>query len=161
MREIAFRDIVFVIFFVTGFVFLISIAVFYSYSLLQSGDYCTCSETIPLVMIMVASLGLFVGSFAYYYLMDRIVGKYKKKTGLKKALAPFLGLLEAKEGALVRKLMESDEMSQAELGRVVGLGRVQVTRILQRLEEKNFVERTKKGKVNIVALNKEVRQLLK
>ncbi len=161
MQEIRFRDLVLAVGLITGFVFFISIAVFYTYSLLQSEDYCTCTETIPIVIIIVASLGLFVGSFAYYYLMDRIVGKYRKNSALKKALVPFLGLLEKKEREIVQKLIESKKLNQAELGRIAGLDRVQVTRVLQKLEEKNFVKRTRKGKTNLIELSKDVSQLFK
>lgn len=161
MREIGFKDLIFAVGLITGFVFLISIAVFYTYSLLQSEDYCTCTETIPIIIIIVASLGLFVGSFAYYYLMDRIIGKYRKNSALNKALVPFLDLFEKKERDVIQKLIESKSLKQAELGRIVGLDRVQVTRILQKLEEKNFVKRTKKGKTNIVELSKEVSQLFR
>lgn len=161
MNEIGLRQVIFAVGLITGFIFFISIAVFYSYSLLQTGDYCTCTETIPLLIIVVASLGLFVGSFAYYYLVDRFIGKYKKKTGFKKALAPFLGLLDAKERMVIEKLLESNSIGQSEIAMVSGLDRVQVTRVLQRLEEKNFIRRTKKGKSNLVELNEEIIGLLK
>ncbi|GEM_PF-1643651 len=161
MREIRVKDIVLAVGLVTGFVFVISLAVFYSYLLLQSGDYCSCTETIPVVIIMVASLGLFVGSFSYYFLMEKIVLKYRQKKNLEKSLAPFLALLGKKERLVVQKLIESKRVSQAGLGASTGLARVQVTRVLQKLEEKNFVKRTRNGKTNTVELSSEIRQLFK
>lgn len=159
MREIRMKDIVLAVGLVTGFVFVISLAVFYTYLLLQSGDYCSCTETIPVVIIIVASLGLFVGSFSYYFLVEKLVRRYTQKKNLKKSLVPFLALLGKKERLVVRKLIESKRVSQTELRLSTGLGRVQVTRILQKLESKNFVKRTRKGKTNTVELSSEIRQL--
>ncbi len=160
MREIGLKDVVFAIGLITGFVFMISLAVLYTYALLQKGDYCSCSETIPLVIIIVASLGLFVGSFSYYFLMERIISRYIKKKRIAGALIPFLSLLDKKEQLVVKKLLVIQKINQAQLGNETGLDRVQVTRALHKLESKGIVKRVKKGKINTVELSDEIKKAL-
>lgn len=143
----------------TGFIFAVSLSVYYVQSVIHSGDACSCSIPIPLLIVVLSSLGLFTGSVTYYLMMDRIIEKYKKKRGLKKAVQPILGLLKKKERLVVQKLVESKSLTQAQLSKKLDLNRVQVSRVLQKLEDKNFIKKTKKGKTNKIELSDEIKEL--
>ncbi len=160
MKEVSLKDVTLVIGLITGFVFMISFVVFYTYSLLHTGDFCSCTEQIPILIIMVASSGLFVGSFAYYLLIDRIVRSWKAKKELEKSLAPFLKLLNGDEEKVVRLLLRKKKLSQASISKLAELSRVKTTRVLQKLEDKGIVKREKKGKTNTVELAEHIKKLV-
>ena len=160
MKEIGFKDIVHVVGLITGFVFIISLATFYAYSLLHSGNFCSCTEQIPIIIVIVASSGLFVGSFTYYFLIDRIVRKGRAKRELEKALMPFLKLLNRDEEKVVRLLLQNNKMSQTSIAKLAGLSRVKTTRVLQKLEDKEIIQRTRFGKTNTVKLAKHLHKIL-
>ncbi|MCD6478293.1 MAG: hypothetical protein J7L44_00195 [Candidatus Diapherotrites archaeon] len=160
MKEVSLKDVTLVIGLITGFVFMISFVAFYTHSLLHSGDFCSCTEQIPILIIIVASSGLFVGSFAYYLLIDRIVRSWKAKCDLEKSLAPFLKLLNRDEEKVVRLLLQRKKLSQASIPKLTELSRVKTTRVLQKLEDKGIVKREKRGKTNIVELGEHLRKLI-
>ncbi len=153
MSDVKLKDIALVLTLITGFVFMISLASFYTYALLQHGDFCTCTEQIPLIIIIVASSGLFVGSFAYYLLIDRIVRRYRTKKDLESALKPIVQALGRDEALLLRVLIQKKELRQSELCKLTGLSRVKVTRLLKKLEGKGVIERRRIGKIKIVRLS--------
>ncbi len=160
MEKTGIKDITLAIGLITGFLFVVSIAVFYTYSMLQTGDFCSCTETIPVVIIMVASAGLFVGSFAYYFLIDRIVRNYRNNKSFEKALEPFLKLLNADEEKVVKLLLKNKELGQAKIGVLAELSRVRTTRVLQKLEDRGIIERQKKGKTNRVNLSGQIKKIM-
>ncbi|MCD6247387.1 MAG: MarR family transcriptional regulator [Candidatus Diapherotrites archaeon] len=160
MVEVRLKDIALAMGLITGFVFIISLAVFYTYNLLHSGDFCSCTEQIPILIIIVASSGLFVGSFAYYFLIDKIIRNYKAKKDLKRSLTPFLRLLNKDEEKVVMLLLEKRKLNQADISKRAGLSRVKTTRILQKLEDKELIKREKRGKINLVMLSEQVMKII-
>ena len=160
MDEIGLKELILTIGLITGFVLIISLATFYAYTLLHSGNFCSCTEQIPIIIIIVASSGLFVGSFTYYFLIDRIIRKRNAKKELEKALAPFLKLLNVDEEKVVRLLLKNGEVSQASISKLMGLSRVKTTRILQKLEDRGIVQRIRNGKTNRIKLAKNLREIV-
>lgn len=160
MVEVNIKDVTLAMGLITGFVFIISLAIFYTYNLLHSGDFCSCTEQIPILIIIVASSGLFVGSFAYYFLIDKIVRTWKAKRNLEKSLAPFLKLLNEDEEKVVKLLLQKKKLTQATISRLAGLSRVKTTRVLQKLEDRGLINREKKGKINIVELAENLQKLI-
>ena len=61
-------------------------------------------------------------------------------------------LLNKEEKAIYSILIKEKNMFQADLVDKSGFGKVKVTRILDRLESKNLIERKRRGMNNIVAL---------
>jgi len=143
----------------TGFIFAVSFSVYYVQNLIYSGDFCNCSVSISLLMVLLASLGLFTGSITYYLMIDSIVKRYRKKTGIKKAIEPFLELLEKNERGIIIVLLEKKRVSQTSLAKSLSLNRVQVTRALQKLEDKSIIVRNKRGKTNSVELVSSIKSL--
>jgi len=143
----------------TGFIFVVSFSVYYVQNLIYSGDFCNCSVSISLLMVLLASLGLFTGSITYYLMIDSIVKRYRKETGIKKAIEPFLELLEKNERNIIIVLLKEKKVSQTSLAKSLSLNRVQVTRALQKLEHKNIIIKNKKGKTNSVELVSSIKSL--
>jgi len=143
----------------TGFIFAVSFSVYYVQNLIYSGDFCNCSVSISLLMVLLASLGLFTGSITYYLMIDSIVKRYRKETGIKKAIEPFLELLEKNERNIIIVLLKEKKVSQTSLAKSLSLNRVQVTRALQKLEDKNIIIKNKKGKTNSVELVSSIKSL--
>jgi len=82
-------------------------------------------------------------------LVEKIITK--KVTEKKKPLD--LSGLDAKEKELVKLLQEnSGAMFQAELMEKLGVGKVGMTRMLDKLEAKQIVERKRRGMNNIVVI---------
>ncbi len=160
MKEMNIKDIILAIGLITGFTLVVSLAVFYTYAMLQTGDFCSCTETIPVVIIIVASSGLFVGSFTYYFLIDKIVRNYKYNKSIERALEPFLKLLNPDEEKVVKLLLKNKELGQARIGTLTELSRVRTTRVLQKLEDREIIHRQKKGKTNIVKLAGQIRKAI-
>ena len=63
--------------------------------------------------------------------------------------------LEPEERTLLQRVIDADgSIFQAELVEKSGLGKVKVTRVLDRLEGKGLVERKRRGMTNIVVLKR-------
>ncbi len=146
------KDVAMIVGLITGFIAMISIAVFYVYNLLHSGDFCSCTEQIPLIIIMVASAGIFVGSLTYYFLIDRVIGKINQKKGAKLALKTLAKLLEGDEKRVFEIIVDAKKLRQTDIVKKSGLSRVKVTRILQKFEMKGIIKRTSNGKAKYVEL---------
>jgi uncharacterized membrane protein len=160
MKEKPLKDFLLVIGILTGFIFTISLAIFYSYTTLSQHNACMCYIPLSLIIIIVGSLGLFVGSLTYYFLLDRIVKRYKNQKTIKESLRPFMKLLEEDEAKVVELLLEKKKLSQASISKLAELSRVKTTRVLQKLEDKGIVKREKKGKTNIVELAEHIKKLV-
>jgi uncharacterized membrane protein len=111
-------------------------------------------------------IGLAVGAVVYYLMSEQVETKEKKiQTTVKiakKNTKIILKFLNKQERNVVEKLMENGgKMRQYELSYLPELGKVRTHRILKNLETKGVISREKFGKVNKIALNKELYEVLK
>ena len=60
--------------------------------------------------------------------------------------------LDSKEKTAIKLLQEQGAMFQADLKEKLGIGKVGMTRLLDKLEAKQFIERKRRGMNNIVVL---------
>lgn len=63
--------------------------------------------------------------------------------------------LNSEEKKILELVQQNKAIFQAELIEKTGLGKAKITRILDRLEGKNFVERRRRGMTNIVVLKED------
>jgi uncharacterized membrane protein len=110
--------------------------------------------------------GLIVGA-AVYYIMSEKTEKQEKvivktRRAAKKNTKIILKFLTHQERKVVEKLMENKgKIRQYELSYLPDLGKVRTHRILKNLQTKGVITRERFGKVNKIALNKELYEVLK
>lgn len=119
------------------------------------GSSCEMYDTVNIqtwIGIIIAALILIVGLVLLFskepekIVIKKVKEKFKKKkidtTGLNKSEKEVIKILEKENGAIFQKtLMEQ-----------LGVGKVGMTRILDRLESREIIERKRRGMNNIVVL---------
>ncbi len=117
------------------------------------GPSCTMYDTINLqtwislaVVLVLIAIGLFlIFSKQEIKIVNKKVKDEKKKINLDG--------LDAKEKEVVKLIQESNgAIFQAELMEKLGVGKVGITRMLDKLEAKQIIERKRRGMNNIVVL---------
>ena len=117
------------------------------------GSTCTMYDTISLqtyISLGVAGLILIIGIFLIFWKPDEkiVVKKYKEKrrkidlSGFEKDERAVIEILEKENGA----------MFQSNLMEKLGIGKVGMTRLLDKLEAKQVIERKRRGMNNIIVL---------
>ena len=119
------------------------------------GSSCTMYKTIKTqsyFSFAIAGLVLVVGLFLIFTKPEEIEKIVIKKIKEKKKKLD-LGGLDSEEKELVRLLQgENGGMFQADLMEKLDIGKVKATRLLDKLEAKQLVERKRRGMNNIVVL---------
>ncbi|MBN2421725.1 HTH domain-containing protein [Candidatus Woesearchaeota archaeon] len=142
---------------ITGFVFVVSLTILYVDNAIMRGNACGCIIPIPIMMVILSSLGIFVGSFTSYYL----TGKHnKEKKDFKKNIESILGFLEKEPKLIIQKIIENKgKINQSDIEKKTNLSRVKIHRIIKKLKLKNIIFIEKNGKSNIVKLSDELYSL--
>ena len=144
------KDIVIALSIITGFVFIVALAAMYVSEAIKSHTTCGCVIPIPIMLLLLSSLGLFVGFISYYFLSQRYMKLRKKEISNAECTLQFLDSDEKKIVMILIK--EKKEISQAEIGRITGFSRVKVFRTLKRLEAKGVIVREGRGRTFSVRL---------
>ncbi len=139
----------------TIFVLVVSLAALYVQAQIEAGTVCTCAIPLPVMVPLLSSIGLLVGTLLYYMFSPSSDQKPKPPdTGI---ILDFLGNEEAE---IVRKILEKKgEISQAGIVSSTGLPKVKVFRIIERLKNKGIVSKEPHGKTNLIKLNEDVMKL--
>ena len=104
-------------------------------------------------------VGFAVGIITYYILVGKI--KQKDET-IKDTGKLLLNLLNPEEKEIIEHLIKNNGISnQYELNHLKGMTRLKVHRILEKLEEKQIISRTRIGKINKINMTENVFQSLK
>jgi uncharacterized membrane protein len=117
------------------------------------GSSCTMYSTISVqtwISVGIAALILFIGLFLIFAKEEgRIIVKKVREPKKKLNLAG----LDGKEKEVI-KILESENgtIFQAELMEKLGVGKVGITRLLDKLEAKQLIERKRRGMNNVVVL---------
>lgn len=121
------------------------------------GPTCTMYDTISIqtyTSLAVAGLILVIGLFLIFSKEPEkiVVRKIKEKSELKRKPADY-SKLDKDEKAIVKSIEEANgTIFQSELAEKTGFSKVKVTRILDRLEGRQIVERKRRGMTNVVVL---------
>jgi|SRR3989344_3579466 len=126
-------------------------------------DSCTMGPTCPMyqtigtqtwISLSIAVLVLIIGLFLIFSKEEEriIVKKIKEKVEVKRKLVDYSKL--DKDEKLIVKIIEeaNGAIFQADLVEKSGFSKVKVTRILDKLEGKQIIERKRRGMTNIVLL---------
>lgn len=106
------------------------------------------------ISIAIVAIIFFIGLFLIFAKEnEKIILKTKTKTITEKKKPLNLEGMDQKEKQLVKLLQaENGTMFQADLMEKLGIGKVGVTRLLDKLEAKQILERKRRGMNNVVVL---------
>lgn len=113
------------------------------------------SEFIIALIPVFIGVGAILGAFALYLLYEKAPPSEKEKDA---SLA--LSLMEKDERKVVGRIVEEGgRITQSEVSRIEGIGKVKAHRILERLEKRGVLEREQYGKTNMIKLSEKYRKL--
>jgi uncharacterized membrane protein len=121
------------------------------------GPSCTMYSTISLQTWLSASIAGFIFLIGLFLIFSKeekeiIIKKIKEKVEVKRKPVDY-STLDKEEKPLIKILEDSDgTIFQSDLVEKSGFGKVKVTRVLDRLEGKQIIERKRRGMTNIVIL---------
>jgi len=151
------KDTFFVLTVILGFIFVVSFSALYVSDAIKNNNACGCVIPIPYMILILSSLGLFVGSLSSYILISKHM---KEKTQITKNIEATLKFLPKDERKVIEALITNDgELSQSAFEKITGLHKVKVFRIIDRLASKDLITKTSNGKSNRVNLVKEIRDV--
>ena len=111
-------------------------------------------QLITLIPLFIGG-GAILGAVAYYLFYERTAPVKKEADA---ALA--VSLMEKDESKILHKLVaEGGRITQSEVSRIEGIGKVKAHRILSRLEKRGIVASEKYGKTNMVKISDKYRKL--
>ncbi len=142
---------------ITGFVFIVAFSTLYVSDAIKNNNACGCVIPIPYMILILSSLGIFVGSAAYYF----TVSKYLQQGETRNKNIEFtLNFLEPQERAVIKELIKGKKgLKQAELEKQTGFHKVKIHRIVNKLRIKGLVEKQSNGKINIIELNPQLKEV--
>ncbi len=113
------------------------------------------SEFIIALIPVFIGIGAILGAFAFYLLYE------KNQSGEKEYDATAaLSLMEKDEGKVVGRIAEEGgRITQSEVSRIEGIGKVKAHRILERLEKRGILANEQYGKTNMIKLSGKYRKL--
>lgn len=152
------RAIALIIALISGYLFLVSFAAYYVYDAINSGTVCGCVVPVPAMIMILSSLGLFIGGASYYLMAIHLSREERHhRAGLAKALR----FLAPEERKVVEALAKAKAPTrQRDLERATSIHRVQIHRIVRRLESRGIVETRREGRVSVVRLDDDLARLL-
>ncbi len=99
--------------------------------------------------------GAILGAVAYYLFYERTAPVKKEADA-----ALSVSLMEKDESKILHKLVsEGGRITQSEVSRIEGIGKVKAHRILAKLEKRGIVASEKYGKTNMVKISDKYRKL--
>ena len=139
---------------ITIFVLVVTLSSWYVWNVIYFGDVCSCVIPLPILIPVLASIGLLVGTLVYYMFSPN----FDKAPLCKEAI---LKLLEAGEREIISVLIDSGgRASQTSLGKSTGMSKVKVFRLLEKLVSRGIVEKESHGKTNMIMLSEDLKDLL-
>lgn len=140
---------------IIGFIFFVSIAIYFikdHYSL-----SCGCTLSLPLVISILTSLGVFVGILTYYFLSKSFSKEKEKFFG---NVEKTLNFLDQEEKEIISVLIKNDgEIPQNKLSKISKIDAVKLHRRLLGLESKEIINKVKKGMTNKIILNDDFKDI--
>jgi hypothetical protein len=151
-----FRNNLLAISLLMGFLFIVSFTIYYVREHLDAAQFCSCTISLPLIIFILSTLGVFVGSITYYFLAS----KYQKEKGLVESnITKTLDFLEPDERKIFTAFLENGEITQSMLVKKTGMDKVKVSRLTARLEMKKLITRQKHGMTNKLFLDDSLKEL--
>lgn len=142
---------------VMGFVMTSASTVFYIREKYGASDSCGCWISLPFVMILLSSAGIFVGAIIYYLLAKSF---FKEKKNIKASLQKTLNFLETEEKTIVKALIENKgKITQNKLNKITGIDSVKLHRRVTALVAKGICQKEKHGMTNMIILDDDLKNI--
>jgi len=157
-RKRFFHRLVKVIMIIVAFVVAVSFIYIYLHErFMRMTDACLCGVPMRWILIILTSLGVLVGMFTYYYLMDSFK---EEKESLTEGAEETLRFLDKETRKVMETIIDQDgEIHQSKIVEKTGLDRVKVSRKLSQLEDKGIIEKEKSGVSNLIKLKEPYKTL--
>lgn len=140
---------------ITLFVFIISFTAFYSKE--NFSAVCGCKLPIWVIIISIASFGMFVGSLIYYLLNNENI---KEKKDIRKSIDKLLNMINLEYREVLKFISKnSGRVYQSQIAKELNLNKVKSSRILNELEKKGLIKKEKKGMTNLVKIDEDITEL--
>lgn len=147
------KKVILIALMVVIFVLVVSLSSWYVQLIIESGTVCSCAIPLPILLPIIASVGLLIGTLIYSMYSPCI----ERKPVDRKSVLMFLEGTEQKIMDTV--LSNRGEISQAGIVKLTGLPKVKVFRSLEKLKMKGIIEKESMGKTNIIKLSENVAKL--
>jgi len=135
------------------FVLVVTLSSWYVWNEMYFGDVCSCAIPLPILIPVLASIGMLTGTLVYYIFSPRFERNPVPKDSIMK-------MFNAKERNLMNIILENGgKISQARIGHETGLSKVNVFRSLEKLKERGVIEKESRGKTNIIKLSEDVMKI--
>ncbi len=145
---------------ITLFVFIISFAVFYAKETFS--PVCGCTLPIWVILISIASFGMFTGSLVYYLLNKNVLDLLIDVNKTEKPINKLLNFLEGDEKNILEFIINnSGEVNQSRISKELDTDRVKTSRVISKLEKKGIVKKEEKGMTNRITLDGDLKKFFK
>ena len=137
----------------TIFVLIVSLTALYVQAQIEYGTVCSCAIPVPVLIPLLSSIGLLLGTLIYYVYSPRF-----EKGGIdRNAVLKFLNPTEQKVMNVI--LDNRGEITQAKIVSQTGLQKVKVFRVIERLMAKGILSKEPHGKTNKIRLSDEIGEI--
>lgn len=140
-----------------GFIFILSFSIIYVNRLILEDKVCACIIPVPYMILILSSLGLFIGSLSSYVMVSKL-GSQRRE--FNKGISNTLRFLPASEQKLVQAVIRRGGMiKQKDLERETGFHKVKIHRLISSLEERKIIVKEQDKKINLISLHDDIRIL--
>ena len=137
------------------FVIIVSISSWYVQLIIETGEFCSCFIPLPILIPILASVGLLTGTLIYYIFFSDAREKAVN-------IEPLLKLVSDTEREIIKFVLDNEgEVSQAKIVSFTGIPKVKVFRALEKLRKNGLIEKEKKGKINKIFLSKDIMEIFR
>lgn len=145
----------------TGFIFIVTFSSLYVSDAIRNNNACGCAIPIPYMILILSSLGLFVGSIVYYFIFTKFINQQIKDHKLvKSSILTTLNLLPPDERKIVKILINNKSgLRQSDIEKHSGFHKVKVHRVIQKLLEKEIIQKSDDNNVKKINLNDSLKKL--
>lgn len=158
MEKTTLKNTLLAIAIVMGFVFLVSFVAYYVEEKHAVYQTCSCSISLPWIIVILSSLGVFVGTITFYFFNLKII---KDKKDVKIGILRIINYLGRDEKLIIMELVKNNgRISQSTIVHNTKIDKVKVFRILEKLLQKEIIKKEKNGMTNTIILDKEIVDVL-
>ena len=143
------KKLIVVMIIISAFVFVVAASSLYIQIQIESGQMCGCVIPLYIFIPFLSSLGLFIGTLAYYLLRPAS----EKKIHIEQIVPLFL---DKDEAAVMKEVLKEKKITQVSLMKRTGMDKVKIFRVIERLRQRGIIEKKPYGKTNIIKLSGEI-----
>jgi len=131
-----------------AFIFAVSFFVYYAKE--HYSPACGCNVPLPLMIVILSSLGVFIGAVCYYLFLKSFATKEKI---IHANIEKTLEFLDPEEKKILRALIDGrGRCAQNTLKRVTGIDPVRLHRRLSSLQARGILRKERAGMTNMILL---------